>query len=436
MKMKELQILKYLIENPTWVPYTHDEVFPIGIIHIKKVLNIYAKKGKPISFQALEYLFQTKAETLKLLQSIQGQEAIDESLFLILRDELRHESKLRILNHIAQAPIEDPKVYRQALSDLQDLESENKPPELNKPVNFKDWSMHIQPEMTYLDSGLIPLLDTGSDFKRGDVVNFLAASGNFKTGIMTHIARHQLLKGRNVLFYSMEESSQSLLARIGMGIIEKTPYEYAQMKPEELSNSFNGITLGNLDVISGEMIYIEDMKKQVEELEEERGYKYDYIIPDYSAMITTKNVSKQTREDQIISLIFRELKLIAMNPVSPKVIVTAIQSNREGYGKKKSPNVENTSGSMGGVHAADLMIALKYRVNPEAPERHTMESEHPKDAKGFVKMTVRKKRTGTVKEGDAFIFTHLACGKIQFEDRMTTNMDNFELWDNLFSTED
>ena len=434
--MTHLRLLKYLIENPHWVKYTHDELFQLEGYYIKQILNKYVERGKPISYQALEYLLQAKPKLVEFLNGIQGQEPVDEALFLILRDEARYETRMRILNQIAQAPIEDPKAYRQALKDLQALESEDKPLVLNSPVNFKDWAKHIQPEMTYLDSGLVPLQGTGSDFKRGDVINLLAASGNFKTGMMTAVARHQLLKGRNVLFYSMEESSQSLLARVGMGILEMTPYQYARLTPEELEDRFNTLQLGNLDVISGEMIFIEDMKQQIEDLENERGYKFDYIIPDYSAMITSKNVSKQAREDQVISKIFRELKLIAMDPNSPKVILTAIQSNREGYGKKKSPNVENTSGSMGGVHVADLMIALKYRPNPEAPERPNMESEHPNDAKGFVKMTIRKKRTGTIKEGDSFVFTHLACGKIQYEDRMTTEMDNFELWDNLFSTED
>lgn len=440
--MKELQTLKYLIENPNWVKYTHDDIFPVEVIRIKKILNAFNEQSKPISFQALGYLLREKPDTLQLLEHIRSQESVDEALFLILRNELREEAKLRILNHIAQVPIDGPKAYKQALIDLQALESEDRPLVLNKPVHFKDWAKHIQPELTYVPSGLEPFADTGSDFKRGDLINILAASGNFKTGLMTSIARNQLLQGRNVLFYSMEESSQSLLARIGMGILELTPHQYSLLSKEELQQRFeafeikNRLTLGHLDVISGEIIYIEDMKQQIEDLEIERGYKYDYIVPDYSAMITTKNISKTAREDQVISKIFRELKLIAMDATAPKVILTAIQSNREGYGKKKTPDVENTSGSMGGVHVADLLISLKYRVNPEAPIRPTMESEHALDAKGFVKMTVRKKRTGTIKEGDSFIFTHLACGQIRFNDRMTTSMDNFELWDNLFATED
>lgn len=186
-------------------------------------------------------------------------------------------------------------------------------------------------------------------------------------------------------------------------------------------------------VISGEVILIEEMADAIKELEAKRGYKYDYIIPDYSAMIEVKNASKQAREDQLISKVFRELKMIATN--QNKVVVTAIQANRDGYGKNKSPRVENTSASMGGVHVADLMLSLKYSTNPDAIVRPTLADVEPNDVKGFIKLTVRKKRTGTISVDDAFIFTHKADGNSIFEDRMTTDMENFELWDNLFDVE-
>ena len=171
------------------------------------------------------------------------------------------------------------------------------------------------------------------------------------------------------------------------------------------------------------------MADDIKALELENGYKYDFIIPDYSAMIEVKNASKQAREDQLISKIFRELKMIATN--QGKVVVTAIQANRDGYGKTKSPRVENTGGSMGGVHVADMMVSLKYATNPRA----TLEEVDAQDVKGFVKLTVRKKRTGTIAVDDAFIFNHQGNGNMLYQSRLDADMDDFTQWDNLFDTE-
>jgi len=433
MDNKQHIVLKYMLENNQWIDVTHDLIFTGDNLKIKHLMTSTQQQGRPTSVQQIGIVLKDleDREGLKTLKQVHETPSIDRAVFEELRLQLRHEAQLRITKQLSE--VNEIKQINEALKDLQALQEDNKPKELNEPVSFKDWSKHIAPELNYLDSGLEPFLNTGTDFKLGDVVNFLAASGNFKTGMMTRIAKDQLLKGRNVLFYSMEETAQSLQARIGGMILRKTPYQYSQLTEKDLEAKFQSIPMGELDVISGEVILIEEMADAIKELETKRGYKYDYIIPDYSAMIEVKNASKQAREDQLISKIFRELKMLATN--QNKVIVTAIQSNRDGYGKSKSPRVENTSASMGGVHVADLMLSLKYSTNPDAIVRPTLSDVEPNDVKGFVKLTVRKKRTGTINVDDAFIFTHKADGNSIYESRMETDMENFELWDNLFDVE-
>ena len=90
---------------------------------------------------------------------------------------------------------------------------------------------------------------------------------------------------------------------------------------------------------------------------------------------------------------------------------------------------------MGGVHVADMMVSLKYKTNPDAIIRPTLADVQPEDIKGFVKLTVRKKRTGTIAVDDAFLFQHKANGNMVFTDRMSEDMVNLELWDNLLETE-
>ncbi len=432
--MKQHIALKYLLENNQWINHTQDQLFTDDLLKIKLHAKELVNQGKPTSLEQMAYVYREEPKTIDELKKVYAAKSVDRALFIQLRDELREEAKFRIVNQLQTQTVEDRKHYNAILKDLNGLETDTQPEELEPAISFTDWAQHIATEEVYLDSGIEPLKDTGTDTKIGDVFNILAASGNFKTGLMTNITKYEISKGRNVLYYSMEESTQSFLSRVGMGLLNKTPWQYSQMSQDEIAQAFKDRNLGNLDVITGKMIYIEDLAEEIKELEQERGYKYDFIIPDYSAMITSKTISKQAREDQIISNIFRELKLIAQS--QDKIVVTAIQSNREGYGKKKSPNVENTSASMGGVHVADIMVSLKYVKNPEAPKRPTPADEHPDDVKGFVKLTIRKKRTGTLNVDDAFFFSHKANGNMVYESPEETDMDNLDQWENLFNIDD
>ena len=431
---KENIVLKYILENNQWITLTHDLCFTEERRLIKQMANQTCKEGRQVSVQQIGLLLKEAdlIDGLRTLKTIHETPMPDTAVFEELRLQLRFEAKARTLKEVSQQDL-TPKQYSDVLKDLVDLELDNKPEELDPPVSFKDWSKHIAPDLVYLHSGIEPFEGTGTDTKIGDVFNILAASGNFKTGLMTSITKSQLVAGRNVLFYSMEETAQSFSARVGQGLLGLTEWQYAQLTEEAIAERFKDKKLGELDIISGKIIHIEDMADQIKELEQERGYKYDFIIPDYSAMIEVKNANKNSREDQLISKIFRELKTIAIN--QNKVVVTAIQANREGYGKSKSPRVENTGGSMGGVHVADMMVSLKYRTNPEAPIRASLADVQPEDIKGFVKLTVRKKRTGTIAVDDAFLFEHKANGNMVYRDRMSEDMDNLEMWDELFETE-
>ena len=434
MMNKENIVLKYLLENNEWITLTHDLLFTEERRLIKSLADQTINEGRTTSVQQIGLLVKQldNIEALRKLKAIHETPLPDRAVFEELRLQLRLEAKGRVLMEIANQAL-TPKQYADVLKDLNDLELDNKPEVLDPAISFKDWSQHIAPDEVYLDSGIEPLRGTGTDTKIGDVFNILAASGNFKTGLMTHITKSQIALGRNVLFYSMEETAQSFNARVGQGLLGLTEWQYAQLTEDEIRHRFRDRKLGELDVIAGKVIHIEDMAEEIKALELERGYKYDFIIPDYSAMIEVKNANKQAREDQLISKIFRELKTIAIN--QNKVVVTAIQANREGYGKSKSPRVENTGGSMGGVHVADMMVSLKYKTNPGAPIRPTLAEVEPDDVKGFVKLTIRKKRTGTIAVDDAFIFEHTANGNMTYTDRMSDDMDDIERWDNLFDTD-
>ncbi len=431
MNTQKLQLLKYLIENQQWIKPTHEALFNDNnsskLYHLIRRID---EKGNPISFQALRHILQAKPEFLEYIDGIEGQPQLDKATATVIREELQQEARLRLLQELPQHDITDTKVYKALLKRINDLQLSEVPPELNKPVSFTEWDRHHIEEGNTVSSGLRFLKDTGSDTKVGDLLNFLAASNNFKSGAMAHIVKQQIASGRNVLFFSMEETANQFLNRIGHGLTKMTPHQYNQLSVREIEQNYEGQELGHLDVLSGQSIIVEELQDLITDLEEEKGYTYDFIVIDYSAQVTSNKINKSTQEHQIITHIFRELKMIALNAANPKIIVTAIQSNRDGYKKNKTPDLDNTAASMGGVHNADLMISLKYVPNPDAPQRETPADEEPDDIKGYVKFKISKKRTGTIKVGDWFIARHLANGNVSWED---TTQDNEEQWDNLFN---
>ena len=125
---------------------------------------------------------------------------------------------------------------------------------------------------------------------------------------------------------------------------------------------------------------------------------------------------------------------------SNKVIISAVQANRVGFNKKKQLDKEHVAGSLGSIRASDLMISQRYTTNiPEGlrpPYRETPADEEPNDIKGLVKMTIIKKRKGTIQVGDVFYMWHLACGNLRQQQYDKTNPIEVAQWDNLFTIED
>jgi len=435
MELQEQTLLKWLIDHPEWITKTQPELFTNDRARIIYICNQLINKGRTPTWQSLHHIVQHKVnhqsrqDILECLNFCQAEQTIDKTTALEIRDDLRSKAFEREIKKLNNLDVTDAKSRQAVLDRLHALQLNEEPEVMNRVVSFTEFDQHIQEEQQVIESGLPFLLNTGSDFKRGELINLLAASGNFKTGAMSHVTKHMVSNQHNVLMFSMEDTNQTLLSRLGHGLLGMTPYQYGQLSPAELQIRFSTMNLGKLDCVTGREVILEDLKDFIDELENERGYKYDMVAIDYSAQVRLKNEKKNDREDQIISKIFRELKLLAVN--KGIVVMSAIQSNREGYGEKKKPRVENSAGSMGGVHASDMIVSLKYKSNPDAPQGISPQDEEPHDVKGFVQMTVRKKRLGTVNVDDTFIFEHKRNGNIAYVDKEQVDQDR-ELWDNLF----
>ena len=152
----------------------------------------------------------------------------------------------------------------------------------------------------------------------------------------------------------------------------------------------------NLEVIVGSSLYVEDLQSLIQEQEEKVGYEYEAVVIDYSRQLQSRAAGKNMKTYEEISVVFRELKRFAMK--SNKLVLTATQANREGYGNK-DVNATNISESMGPLHNVDMMISLKSKVINTSIEDIAFENERATDALAIIKMIVLKKREGSVSLG-------------------------------------
>jgi len=432
--------MKWLIINSQWLEKTHSELFAHDTTLYK--IGLTAKRillqQKPISFEALKYALHKHPLLVDGLQYLENEGDIDKATALLIREDLRQVAIHRHIKVGSNLDMTDVKARKQYIETLNRLESEDVPEDLLQVSSFSDFKKHIEPEATTIDSGLPFLKETGADFKRGRLYNILAPSNEFKSGTLGSITRHQLAKGRNVLFFEMEGTDQENFNRIGHGLLKMTPYQYDRLTADELALRYSTMQLGNLETVWGKVIYVEDIVDTVNRLQEERGYEYDYIIIDYSAQVKLKASKKTNQQYQDDEEVFRQLKVAAIS--LQKVIISAVQANRSAYNRKKSIGRENAAASMGSVHSSDLMLSQRYStnipLNLKTAYRETEADEEPNDVKGLIKMEIIKKRKGTVKVGDKHYFLHLASGNIRAIDIDRDNIVDSALWDNLFLEEE
>lgn len=430
------QLLKWLIENPNWLTKTHDALFSTdpNLMRVFLTCKRVLLTKKPVSFSQLRYTLQSHPNLIETITSLENETSIDKATALQIREDLRLEALNQFIRRGLNIDLTDAKARAEYIKGLNELQLDDQPEDQLVISNFKNWKLHIEPEATTLDSGFPFLRGTGADFKRGRFYNFYAPSNEGKSQSLSHIVKHQISLGRNVLFFEMEGTDQEMFSRIGPGLLKMSPYQYEQLGVNDLELRYSTMQLGNLDTVWGKVVYVEELTDLIQKCEEERGYKYDYIVIDYSAQVKLKNSKKTSQQYQDDEEVFRQLKLVAIQ--QQKVLVSAVQVNRSGYNKKKSIDRDNAASSMGSVHASDLIIAQRYTTRiPDRSRTPQREGEHDEqwdDVKGLIKMEIIKKRKGTVKKGDKFYFLHLACGNLRAVQVDNTNQTEIEGMDALF----
>jgi len=211
------------------------------------------------------------------------------------------------------------------------------------------------------DLELLNKITNGGLVKKSITV-LLAGTGVGKSLFMCHMAAHNLMMGKNVLYITMEMSEERIAERIDANLMN---IPINQIK--ELSQDSYGAKIKRIaKKTQGKLIIKEyptgsahsgHFRHLINELKTKKNFVPDIIYIDYLNLCSSfraksnNNINSYT----MVKMITEELRGLAIEFNLP--VVTATQVNRGGMG---SSDIELTdvSESVGITHTADLMFAL------------------------------------------------------------------------------
>jgi hypothetical protein len=409
----ENTVLKYIIENPQWIDKLNLDLF---IREHKEILGtakyIQDKKLEKATFQSIEYILEKNDKELAVqsLRQIQNETSIDYTTFRLQLEDVRTQAELRLIQRLQNSDVTDEKVRQDFYKRIVDIQTIEKPEDKYEISSFFDYQDFIQTEEEIVQTFAF-LDDTGAELFLGALCTIIALTGGGKSLVKGVLTRKLIEMGRKVLYVGFEEMKTDFNIRIGRGVLNKTEYEFKQLNTEEIRDQLRGhynqkgIEKGELDFMQSSTLYIEDLDQTIEELEAKQGYKYDVVMIDYSEYVKVRKLAKNKARHDEIAEVFRALKEFAMKPNNKRLVITSVQSNRDAYKKTMSPKLEHLAGSMAPAHNSDLVLGIfRLPANRNATEKIEAHKVKPTDITSHLQFTVRKKRKGSISEGQTFYY--------------------------------
>ena len=422
--MKELQILRYLLEHQQWLPQLQKELFTTKYQSIfLEAVKLHGEGLRP-SIESLQYKLPQLTDTLL---EIEESSLTDETLFHLQREDLRMEAFTRLSEMFTMIDHMEQKERDHLISRYAALNNTEEPQILDIGTDFFDYVEHIQLEGVQVDTGMKFLDTTGSGFEKGQLATILAPSNGGKSTLLGCIARNMIALGFNVIYFAFEETRSDFLSRIGRGLLGKTQWQYSQLSEEDLRNKWepHKDKLGTLTVITGQQVAVEDLRNIIHKNESNFEITYDAVFIDYSSHMVLNNAGKNQRDDQRISDIFRGLKQYANTQGEEKIVVTAVQANRDGF--NNTLTASNAADSLGGIRESDTVLGIRLNT-VESAGITTPENETPNRLQGIFECNVIKRRKGTLAVQSKYYYDFYASNTIRL-------IENQEMLDSIALTD-
>ena len=190
----------------------------------------------------------------------------------------------------------------------------------------------------------------------------LAGTGVGKSLFMCHMASACLLKGRNVLYVTLEMAEEKIAERIDANLLNVPIQDITDLPKQMFDSKVNNLakkTQGTLIIkeYPTASSHVGHFKALLNELALKKSFRPDIIFIDYLNICASSRYrgNSTVNSYSYIKAIAEELRGLAVEANVP--IVSATQTTRSGY---SSSDVEltDTSESFGLPATADLMFAL------------------------------------------------------------------------------
>lgn len=199
------------------------------------------------------------------------------------------------------------------------------------------------------------LLDSiiGGGLQKGRVYLILGKTGQGKSSFIINLVKNFLEQGKNVLFYTFENTVEETLERLFSCITQIPMSEFKNFKDDLINKVSEFFTKygGTINVVysPAETVSTEMIKEKVKIL----GNNVDIIVVDYLDLLKyKKNVEERIRTMKLV----RQLKNLAQE--TNTTIITPSQVHRSVY-RSKIVEVDNVSESFGKISESDGVFILE-----------------------------------------------------------------------------
>jgi replicative DNA helicase len=229
----------------------------------------------------------------------------------------------------------------------------------------------------------------------GEIAAIAGLPGAGKTAWLGHFAIENVKKGKNVLMFSFEVSTQRLLTRIYKSLGNKKTSDLLNMTAEEADKIYNDSALGDLRIIQkpANTFSSNDIAATINDLITYLGWKPDLIIVDYLLITSTNDKRKDSSDTyKYYKTVTEELRNVAVEFQTP--LITACQLNRDAMGEKggskKVVTSKDISESRGVLDTVDYLFILEQTEE----EKYLEKGSDGKGTKGAYRLRTDKNRNG------------------------------------------
>ena len=195
---------------------------------------------------------------------------------------------------------------------------------------------------------------------------FLSVSGGGKSAMLVSVGANMLLKGKNILYITLEMSEKEIAKRFDANILAIDSRELRNTNKEEIEGKFNQVKdkLGKLyikEYPAGGFNTLQ-LKSLVEDIHNTKGVEFDIIIVDYLGLMSSYRTSlSKVGSYGLYKSVAEELHGLSKTCIARDrigiPILTAGQINRGGYNNLEV-GMDSISESLGIAMTADNIIGI------------------------------------------------------------------------------